>query len=315
MELYEGAHQIGSLFGGRHLFQYYFAGERTVLVDSGVATTPEATIFPYIERLGKDPSKLNWLITTHPDADHQGGNAAVKSLARQIIVACGEADRNLVQDPACLYAERYNYLRHDHGLGFEEEPIPAAGHKCGVDLGLRGGEIISISDNWELEVLHVPGHSLGHLALLDRPRRTAFVSDAVHGRGCPKTDGNMALPVTYFHIDSYLSTLRHLEQLDLQALHTGHWPSMYGDEIRDFMSDSRRTVEVLDRRLLRALQNSSTGLTLNQLIDEARAEFPDWPSDTRDLAMFPVKGHLELLEARGKIRMTGSGRPLRWERA
>lgn len=46
--------------------------------------------------------------------------------------------------------------------------------------------------------------------------------------------------MTYYQVDPYLSTLSKLEKLELQALHTGHWPSMYGDEIRDFLSDSRK---------------------------------------------------------------------------
>lgn len=313
MELYKGAYQIGSLYGGRFLFQYLFAGQRMVLVDSGVAATPATSIFPYIEDLGEDPARLSLVITTHPDTDHQGGNATIREAAPAALFACGESDKYLVQNPASLYAERYNYLKKDHGLGFEDEPIPEAGTYCKIDLGLRGGETIGVSDDWDLEVLHVPGHSMGHLALFDRRHKAAFVSDAIHGRGCPKADGKMALPVTYFHIDLYLSTLQHLETLDIGALHTGHWPSMYGSEISDFFSQSRHTVDIIGRRIFRSLQNSSTGLTLNQLIDEVREEFPDWPQDTRDLAMFPVKGHLELLEARGQIRLKGNAAPMKWE--
>jgi glyoxylase-like metal-dependent hydrolase (beta-lactamase superfamily II) len=77
--------------------------------------------------------------------------------------------------------------------------------------------MVGLSDDWDLEVLHVPGHSLGHLAVFDPRQKAAFVSDAIHGSGCPKADGKMALPVTYFHISLYLSTLRHLETLDIQA--------------------------------------------------------------------------------------------------
>lgn len=313
MELYKNVYQISSLYGGRNLFQYLFDGTRVVLVDSGVAETPGKTIFPYMENLGLNPSRLAMVITTHPDLDHQGGNAAIREMAPDALVACGEADRQMVQDPASLYSERYNYLKVDHGLGFDDDPPRDAGKACRVDVGLRGGERVIVADGLDLEVLHVPGHSQGHLALFDRDRKTAFVSDAVHGRGCPNPDGTMALPVTYFYIDLYLSTLTHLDGLGLEALHTGHWPSMYGDEIRDFFSDSRKTVEILDRRIIRALRQARSGLTLNQLIDEVREEFPDWPQSTRALAMFPVKGHLERLETQGRIRLTTGNPPRRWE--
>lgn len=121
------------------------------------------------------------------------------------------------------------------------------------------------------------------------------MSDAVHGRGCPEADGTMALPVTYFQIESCLSTLSRLEDLNLEALHTGHWPSMYGDEIRAFFSDSRRTVKILNQRILKSLNRHQTGLTLKQLVDEACDEFPEWPQNTQDLAMFPVKARLDHL--------------------
>lgn len=312
MELYKGVHQISSLYGGRYLFQYLFVGDRVILVDSGIAETPEKVIFPHMERLGISPQRLAMLITTHPDTDHQGGNSAVRMMAPDALTACGEMDRQMVQDPQRLYRDRYNHLQNDHGIGFGSEPSPDAGDRCRVDVGFRGGEHVIVADGRELEVLHVPGHSSGHLALFDRVRGAAFVSDAVHGHGCPNKDGSMALPVTYFHVDLYLSTLAQLEGLEIEELHTGHWPSMYGDEIRDFFSDSRRTVEILDRRILRALAKAQAGLTLNQLIDEAREEFPDWPASTREAAVFPVNGHLERLENCGQIRAIPGGPPKRW---
>jgi glyoxylase-like metal-dependent hydrolase (beta-lactamase superfamily II) len=312
MELYKGAYRITSLYLGRNLFQYLFVGDRVVLVDSGVAETPEKAIFPFMEKLGLNPSQLTLVVITHPDLDHQGGNAFIREVAPGALVACGEADRQMVQNPACLYRDRYNYLQEDHGVGFGSVS-PDAGKRCRVDVSFRGNERIVIADDWELDVLHVPGHSHGHLALFDRQRKTAYVSDAVHGRGCPKADGSMAIPVTYFYIDLYLSTLSRFEGLGLEVLHTGHWPSMHGDEIRDFFSDSRRTVQVLDRRIVQALNRLPAGLTLKELISEALEEFPDWPVETSDLAMFPLKGHLERLESRGQIRMVPGNPPLRWQ--
>ncbi len=315
MELYKNAFQIQSEFGGRNLFQYLLAGERPVLLDSGIATTPETTILPFMDRLGFDPARLSMLITTHPDMDHQGGNDAMRRAAPDALLACGEADRGWVSDPRQLYAERYNYLRADHGLGFEDQPPSDAGSYCRVDIGFQSGERIVLDDGWELEVLHVPGHSNGHLAIYDRAHKSAFVSDAVHGHGCPKVDGSIAIPVTYYQVDLYLSTLSQLEKLRIESLYTGHWPNMHGDEIGDFLADSRNTVDRLDRCLLRALAGASHGLTLKQLIGEASGEFPDWPAETLELAMFSVTGHLERSRARGIIDFIQQGESSRWKLA
>ena len=257
MELYPGAHQISSLFkDGRSLFQYLFVGARVVLVDSGVAQTPEKSILPYMEQLGLRPNQLSLLITSHPDLDHQGGNSTIRENSPATLLACGEADRFMVEDPQRLYSDRYNFLQEEHGVGFGNEIHPQAGGFCRVDIGFKGGEQIAIDNNWHLEVLHVPGHSNGHLALYDAANNSAYVSDAIHGHGCPKADGGMGIPVTYFYIDLYLSTSTHLEGLHLEHLHTGHWPSMHGEEIRDFFSDSRNTVERLDRKILGSLHQS-----------------------------------------------------------
>ena len=316
MELYPGAYQVSSLYkDGRSLFQYLFVGARVFLVDSGIAETPGNAILPYMEKLGLAPERLTLLITTHPDLDHQGGNAAIRESAPGALLACGEADRHLVEDPECLYRERYNFLQGEHGVGFGDEVSSEAGKRCRVDIGFRGGERVAIDHGWELEVLHVPGHSHGHLALYDAAHKSAYVSDAIHGHGCPKADGTMGIPVTYFYVDTYLSTVTYLEHLEIEHLYSGHWPAMHGEEIQDFFNDSRKTVEILDRRILRSLRPAKLGLTLRELMDVAMEEFPDWPAHTRVLTAFPIKGHLDRLQSRGRICVDRSSSPPRWKSA
>lgn len=315
MELYKDVYRIQSLYGGRNLFQYFFNGSRRVLLDAGIAETPEKAIFPYLERLGVPPERLNLAITTHSDMDHQGGNDAIKRIAPGAALACGEEDRDLIENPATLYARRYNFLREDHGVSFDATPPVDAGKPRRVDITFSGGETIALGDNWRLDVLHVPGHSRGHLAFYDRRNRAAFVGDAIHGRGCPKASGEMAIPVTYYNVDVYLSTLRYFERLPVESLHSGHWPTMRGEEIRDFISESRRTVELFDHVILSTLSKSSSGATLIELIDSVSNAVGEWPKESWNLAMFPVKGHMDRLEALGKVRRRDATRPVRWETA
>jgi len=312
MELYKNVYQIQSLYGGRNLFQYLFVGDNVVLVDTGIAETPERVIFPALDRLKLAPTRLTLAITTHADLDHQGGNDAIKRAAPGAWLACGEADRPLVEDPLVLYARRYNYLRAEHGVGFEAEPRPDAGRRRPMDIGFTGGERIRLRDGWTLEVLHVPGHSQGHLALYDSTHRAAFVGDAIHGRGCPKATGGLAIPVTYYRVDIYLSTLRYFEGLGIDVLYSGHWPVMRGEEIRDFIAESRQTVELLDRAILASLEKHPAGLTLKELMQAAADAVGDWPPDSLNLAMFSVNGHMERLEAQGRVRRDASARPVKW---
>ena len=315
MEIYPGAYRIQSLFGDRNLFQYLLVGENVVLVDTGIATTPEAVIFPYLGSLGLAPARLTLAITTHSDVDHQGGNYAIKRLSPGTWLACGEADRALVEDPRTLYDVRYNFMREEHGVGFEADPPPDAGKARKMDVTFSGGERIRLRDDWALEVLHVPGHSHGHLTLYDRRHRAAFVGDAIHGRGCPKAEGGLSIPVTYYYVDIYLSTLRYFESLDLDVLHSGHWPTMRGEEIRDFIAESRQTVELFDRVILGSLAKTHAGLTMKELIDAVSSAVGEWPRETWQLAMFPVRGHMDRLEEQGKVRPVAGAKPGRWQLA
>jgi glyoxylase-like metal-dependent hydrolase (beta-lactamase superfamily II) len=313
MELYDRVYQIQSLFGGRNLFQYLLAGRNTVLVDTGIAETPGKVIFPYLERLGLAPDKVTYAVTTHSDLDHQGGNDAIKVASPRTLLTCGEADRELVESPRQLFDRRYNFLRENHDVGFEPDPGPEAGRFRRMDLTFSGGEKILLDEDWALEVLHVPGHSHGHLALYDDKNKAAFVGDAIHGRGCPKAEGGMAIPVTYYYVDIYLSTLRYFESLEIKSLYSGHWPIMTGDEIRDFISDSRQTVEIFDRTILSSLRKHPSGLTMKELIDAVSNAVGEWPKETWSLAMFPVKGHMDRLEQLNKVRVMEGTRPLKWE--
>jgi glyoxylase-like metal-dependent hydrolase (beta-lactamase superfamily II) len=314
MELYRNAYRIQSLYGDRNLFQYLFVGEKTILVDSGIAETPEKAIFPYMDRLKIDPARLSMVVTTHPDLDHQGGNSAIKSLAPQAQLTCGEADREMVEDPHALFRLRYNFAKAEHGVGFaSDEPWPDCGKAQAVDAVFHGGERIWISDGWEMDVLHVPGHSHGHLALYDAKHRAAFVSDAIHGRGCPNANGELGIPVTYYFVDAYLSTLQHFENLNIDVLYSGHWPTMRGEEIRHFIAESRRTVEFLDRVILRSLTTHEVGLALKEIVDTVAEAVGEWPRETWFLTTFPVKGHLDRLEQQGKVRIVRGEHLPRWQ--
>jgi len=312
MELYPKVYQIQSIYGGRNLFQYLFVGNNVVLADTGIAKTPEETIFPAFDKLKLKPQQLTLAVTTHADLDHQGGNDSIKRVSPNTLLSCGEADRELVENPKTLFGRRYNFLKEDHEVGFDREPSPDAGSHRHMDLSFSGGERIWLGDDWWLEVLHVPGHSHGHLALYDPQNRALFAGDAVQGRGCPKATGGMAIPVTYYHVDTYLSTIRYVEHLPIDRLYSGHWPVMRGEEVQEFLAESRRTVEFVDRAIQKDLEKHPAGMTMKQLIDAVAAAVGDWPEDGAFLAMFPIKGHMDRLEQQGRVTLDRGTQPVKW---
>jgi hypothetical protein len=88
---------------------------------------------------------------------------------------------------------------------------------------------------------------------------------------------------------------------------------MRGEAVRDFIAESRRTVELFDRVILTSLDKSRAGLTLKELIDAVANAVGDWPQASWGLAMFPVKGHMDRLEEQGKVRRLEGTRPVKWQ--
>src|SRR5580700_9817050 len=148
MEIFRHVYQIASLVADRNLFQYLFVGDNVVLLDTGASYTPDETIFPFFKQNGIEPSRLMLAINTHADADHHGGNASLKQGARQAMLACGEQDRLMIEDPDRLFATRYNQWIPDHGVGlglyFEasEWVRKMVGPAQRIDLTFVGGEHI-----------------------------------------------------------------------------------------------------------------------------------------------------------------------------
>ena len=70
----EGIEVIDAPFGGFPLLLYLLRGKKTVLVDTGVYSTPEEHILPWLEKHGMTPDDINQIIITHGHHDHFGGN-------------------------------------------------------------------------------------------------------------------------------------------------------------------------------------------------------------------------------------------------
>ncbi len=304
-EVFPHVHEIRSIFGDRYLQQYLFAGERVVLLDAGVASTPRTTIFPYLEKIGLSPGKIDLVIAMHADADHHGGLPAIQDASRNTLLACHERDLSLIEQPERLYQDRYNFLARDHQLGFGREGMVNCPEGRRVDLVLAAGETIQIGPDWKLHVWHVPGHSDGHLAVYDEKNKAAFTSDAVQADGYPTTGGKMAFGPTYYTVDAYLSTIHFLEQQPIEHIFSGHWKPQHGEEVQRFLAQSGGFVEKADE-LIKAHFEKQSKATLRGLIEAVSPKLGPWPAETAPFLQFAVYGHVTRLEQSGFLRRSRS---------
>jgi glyoxylase-like metal-dependent hydrolase (beta-lactamase superfamily II) len=216
----------------------------------------------------------------------------------------------LIEDPERLYQDRYNFLAHDHGLGFGREGMVHCPRECKIDELLSAGQSIKVSPGWKLRVWHVPGHSDGHLAIYDEKNRAAFVSDAVQAGGYPTIEGMQAFGPTYYTVDAYLSTIHYLENQPIDHLFSGHWPAAHGEAVGRFLSSSREFVEAADREIKSYLRDHK-GATMKEILHGTSARLGSWPAETADFLQFAFYGHLARLEQQGVVRASGS--PVKYE--
>ena len=286
---------------------YLFVGrQRTLLLDVGVDATPGTGLLPYLSKASLDPQSIRWVVVSHADVDHFGGLASLRELSPGASCLGHRLDAPLISDYATYEAQRARGFREPWGLDESPEVLAwtrSVTREGPLDMALTGGETIDLGDGWELEIVHVPGHSHGHLAVYDPRSRALAVADAVLGDMVPHADGRPAFPPTYRYVDSYLATIGRCEALRPELLLTAHYPTMRGDAGMAFLALSRGFVEKVDSVVLDELAGvGAPGLTLQELLARANSRLGSWPADGTEGALaFPVVGHLERLLALGRI--------------
>lgn len=152
----------------RCVYSFIIFGETITLIDTGVAGCEKA-IFETIRSAGRDPSETALIILTHAHPDHIGAARAIRE-ATGCSIAAHPAERAWIED-----VERQN----------RERPVPGfaslVGGSVPVDHELEDGDGIEPdgSRTVDLQVLHVPGHSPGSIALFMESEGALFSGDAI----------------------------------------------------------------------------------------------------------------------------------------
>jgi hydroxyacylglutathione hydrolase len=176
--------------------------EKPILIDSGYGSDAAATI-NWLHQFSTPPATLYWLINTHFHTDHVGGNHQLQTNYNVPIAAHYWEGEMLNQGDkeACTS----NYL--DQSI--------APYH---VDRMLHNGEWIDYG-NGEMQVIHTPGHSLGHISLYFPHEKMLISGDALQSNDVgwlnPFREGAGCL-------HRAILTLKRLAQLDLRLVVPGH---------------------------------------------------------------------------------------------
>jgi glyoxylase-like metal-dependent hydrolase (beta-lactamase superfamily II) len=174
----DGVHTIGPTTegvrkGGYSRAYLFEDGDRLTLVDT-LFDDDAQMIIAYLLSIGRAPRDLTDIVLTHAHRSHLGGLATLKRLSgarvhahdQEAPIIAGRAQAK----PVSLLPIRPLVLYPFRVLSYLHRPPHVV---CEVDETIGEGDSVGT-----LEVLHVPGHTPGHLALLWE-KRIVIVGDAI----------------------------------------------------------------------------------------------------------------------------------------
>ena len=149
----------------------------------------------------------------------------------------------------------------------EKYTIPIASYKTSApslhdsistDIFLSDGQLIDLDSidlyshkQWQIRVLHTPGHTQGHLGLLDLRFNAFIAGDLIAGQGT----------VVIEDLRTYLDTLHKLSELPISVVLPGHGPMIYDGKqiIQQYISHRKLRGE----QILAFLQNNGEQTALS----------------------------------------------------
>lgn len=305
-ELKPGLYQIGSVLGPRYVYQYLLKDEwGAILIDAGMPNTPDQAILPFFDEMGFNPDELSAILISHGDVDHFSGVKNLRKICAKSLVMAHEADVPWIESTERVQNERY-FAYESLGIQHDEETKQwFLDHLQSTDVHvqLKGGEVLKMGRDRRLEVIHVPGHSPGHLAVYDQKNRAMIVVDAVLYRGLYDMEGTIISPPPYYSIAPYLKSIDTLLTYDFDLLLTGHYDVMKGMEAYRFLHESRAFVEQVETTIKEIILQAKRPLSLAEIYEKTNEKVGPYTAMAVEL-IGPVHAHLLDLEKRGMIYRT-----------
>jgi glyoxylase-like metal-dependent hydrolase (beta-lactamase superfamily II) len=191
------------------------AADRWTMVDSGL-TGDADRIMAELDSAGYDLVNLQAILLTHAHSDHTGSVAEICRRSGAPVLAHEAEVPYVEQTESLVYASR---LRRLMSWLFERiSPTPP----CQVGTPLQDGTRIDALGG--LQVIHVPGHTPGSVALYQAERQILFCGDAIFHHGSSSAPGRLGPPPRLFSVDpdGAEASARKLASLPVEIACFGH---------------------------------------------------------------------------------------------
>lgn len=307
LEVLPNVHQITSPLGNRYVSQYLLVGDRAwLLVDTGVAGMVDEKIAPYIDELTATKNKKAYVVITHGDVDHLGGNSEIKRHYPNSTLMAHQKDSVWIENRDAIMNEQYGWYRQ-HGMDYEKEVIEwiqkALGDQIPVDFTLTGGEEVKLSHDWKVKIVSLPGHSPGHIGIYDPLNNAVIISDAVLYRGLLDSSGKVISPPKYYNAQQYVDTIKYLMKINADYILTAHYGILSHQEAANFLQESLNFVKKVERATYATLKKSAKPMTLKEIVDAVNQSVGPFTSFQIELAA-GILSHLNAMVGKKVAKQT-----------
>jgi len=265
------------------------------------------------------------VVLTHYHTDHMGQVATLREAGADLELWVHEDDADDVEHFSSEREERVdatNELFLEHGapadllarqaerIGREIAAMEPLAIATRVDRRLRDGDRIAFKD-FELEVLHAPGHTAGHLVLAESESGVLLTGDHLMGNAVPFTESfylpglpDPADPIArrprFRGLPGYLASLRRLRGGSFRTILPAHGgildrPARVIDEALLFYEVRVQRVERIVQRIAAEHGDANAWEIWRQLFPKLD---PETQMRTR---MVMVIGALDVLEDAGRL--------------
>jgi glyoxylase-like metal-dependent hydrolase (beta-lactamase superfamily II) len=214
---------------GSELVNWYLVEDagRLTAVDAGLPGFRDS-LEADLRRIGRSPGDVEAVVLTHSDADHTGLTPAFREAGARVLIH--HADEATLRKPVVKQGERtparlLAQLRHRN-----VRKILAHNMRNGAMKPARvdGAETFSGGDVLDVpgrpRVIHTPGHTPGHCALLFEGIGVLFVSDALCNHELMTGGGGPVTMPSYNNVDhrAAVESLDAIEDVEAGRLLFGH---------------------------------------------------------------------------------------------
>ncbi len=300
---------------GMHSAVYVLVdGRRCGIIDTGMGIGVFRKVSLALHRLRVFPE---WVLLTHDHYDHVA-NAAWFKDEMGVPVYCHGADLPLIEQPLKVFDEVYmrktfgttlresfaemnrcegEYLRH------MEESIRDRFYPVRIDETVEDGDILEVG-GLEVELIHTPGHSPGHVAAYLPRFGAIFAGDAPlwFGPGRPGPLGDFR---------NWVESIERLLLLDTEFIGWGHAvPTTGRSRCHRFLNNTlRRALEVEDAVM------EEIGVepqTIGELVEMIYGDNVGVSEDQRRIAEDSVHSLLASMHREGRVELRRGDGVIRW---